>query len=254
MLFRSLPDLPAPTDADFDTAATSAAEALVERGERQLRILARLTDIAMNLAEALGRQAQARIEAATTATTEADSPPPPLEDPTIAFNRMAQTVRRCVALEARLAAGVKAGRDSLFADRAVRRAASTQAHEKAKLEAIIDGLHDAWAVDCPQTLYEEQVERLMEDAQEHFLDADEFRGWLDRPVGESVAKLCAAVGVDPAACTLDGETWTVRRPPTAFERTIAELYPPILPSPSGEGGFELIEKTGGEPRSCSDPP
>ena len=250
MLHRSLPDLPAPTDADFDAPDSAEASAALERDERHLRVLAELTDIGMRVARALGAAAEKRIlEAAGE-----DGALAPGEDPAAAFNKIAQTVRRCVALEAKLAADVRSGRAGLAAERAARAAKCKEDHKAAKLEAIIDGLHDAWAVDCPQTLYEEQVERLMEDAQEHFLDADEFRGWLDRPVGESVAKLCAAVGVDPAACTLDGETWTVRRPPTAFERTIAELYPPIPPSPSGESGFEGSEKTGGERRSCNDPP
>ena len=51
----------------------------------------------------------------------------------------------------------------------------------------------------------------MEDAQEYLGDADEMRGYLDRPVGETVAKLCAALGLDPEACAPDGAAWRVRR-------------------------------------------
>ena len=75
----------------------------------------------------------------------------------------------------------------------------------------------------------------MEDAEEYLGDADEMRGWLDRPVGETVAKLCAALGLDPDACAFDGETWKVRRPITQFEQLIEERAEKFPPSPSGEG-------------------
>ena len=123
MLYRSLPDPSPPADADLDTAAMAAAEADVERGERHLRVLARLTEIAMNLAEALGRQVEARIEA----TTRDDASPAPGDNPGLAaFEKMARTVRRTVALEAKLAAGVKIRRDSLIAERASRRVDNTE--------------------------------------------------------------------------------------------------------------------------------
>ena len=48
-------------------------------------------------------------------------------------------------------------------------------------------------------------------------DSDECKDYLGRPVGETVAKLCAAVGLDPALCVLDGETWKARRLPHPFE-------------------------------------
>ena len=226
MLYRSRPDLPAPTEADLDTAAMAASEESLERAERHLRMLGRLADIAMNLAEALGRKAEAQIEA----PTEATAPPAAAQDANTAFGKMAQTVRRTLALEARLAAGVKAGRDSLIAERAARRATCGEAHATAKTEAILDGLHDAYAVDTPQAEYEEKIENLMEDTREHLRDADEFRGYLDRPVGETVAKLCAQLGLDPDCCALEAGDWRVRRPPTEFERHL-----PPFPPPCGEG-------------------
>jgi hypothetical protein len=247
MLYRSLPDLPPPSEADLDTAAMAASEASIERAERHLRILARLTDIAMNLAEGLGRKAEAHIEATATPS---DAAPKSGDDPNIAFGKMAQTVRRTIALEARLAAGVKAGRDSLIAERAARRATLGEAHQAAKTDTILDGLHDAYAASSPEAEYEERVDTLMEDAREHLLDADDLRDWLDRPVGETVARLCAALGLDPDACAVEDDAWRIRRPPTEFERHLR----PSLPSLHGEGGFEHSEKTGGEWRSCNDPP
>ena len=59
-----------------------------------------------------------------------------------------------------------------------------------------------------------------------------MRGYLDRPVGETVARLCAALGLDPEACEPDGDAWRVRRPPLNFELRLEERarkYP--APSP-----------------------
>jgi hypothetical protein len=218
VLYRSLQDPIPPADADLDTAAMVETEAALERGERHLRVLVELTEIAMKLARSLGELAEARIEAVKTA----DGALAPGEDPAAAFNKIAQTIRRTLALEAKLAKDVKSGRDGLIAERASRRAERDEAHEAAKKTAVLYGFHDAYVGSSSEAEYEDLIERLMEDTEEYLGDADEFRGWLDRPVGETVAKLCATLGLDPDACTLEGETWTVRRAPTEFERTLAE--------------------------------
>jgi len=49
-----------------------------------------------------------------------------------------------------------------------------------------------------------------------------MRGYLDRPIGETVVRLCAAMGLDPEACQPDGETWRVRRAPLDFELRLEE--------------------------------
>ena len=85
---------------------------------------------------------------------------------------------------------------------------------------------------------------LTDEAQEYLADADECRGYYDRPVGETVAKLCAALGLDPDACRRDGDTWTVRRPPTCLEtRAMEKLLPPLhgegqTPQASGWGALD----------------
>ena len=92
---------------------------------------------------------------------------------------------------------MKARREKHVTECAERRATRAAAHKTAVDEAIIGGLHDARAADCPDEEYHDLADRLMEDAQEYLGDADEMRGYLDRPVGETVAKLCAALGLDP---------------------------------------------------------
>ena len=218
MLHRALLDPTPPADADTDTAAMAETVRDLERGERHLRMLAELSEIAMSLARSLGELAQARIEK----EKNGEDAPARSEDAAAAVDKMAQTVRRTLALEARLAAGVKARRESLITERAERRAASAAAHETAVGEAIIEGLHDAYAATCPDAEYNELADRLLDDAQEYLGDADEMRGWLDRPIGETVSRLCAAMGLDPEACESDGETWRVRRPTLNFELRLEE--------------------------------
>ena len=235
MLHRALLDPIPPADADVDTAAMAETVRVVERAERHLAMLAELSEIGMDLARSLGELAQARIEK----EKNGEDAPGRSEDAAAAFDKMAQTVRRTLALEARLAAGVKARREGLFAERAERRATRSAAHKTAVDDAIVDGLHDAYAADCPDAEYHDLSDRLMEDAREYLGDADEMRGYLDRPVGETVSRLCAAMGLDPEACESDGETWRVRRPTLDFELRLEERArkygAPPPPSPSGEG-------------------
>jgi hypothetical protein len=195
MLHRALLDPTPPTDTDADTAASAEASRDIERGERRREMLVRLAELSMRLAESLGSLVEARVEQEKTSKDA----PSHSKDAAAAFDKMAQTVRRTLALEAKLAEGLKARR-----------------------EAIMEGLHDAYAADCSEDEYHTLAERLLDDAREYLGDADEMRGYLDRPVGETVAKLCAAMGLDPEACEPDGETWRIRRPPLDFELRIEE--------------------------------
>jgi hypothetical protein len=258
MLHRILQD-PIPPD-DADTAAMVETARDVERGERHLRMLAELSEIGMGLARSLGELAQTRIEREKKSD---DAAPARSEDAAAAFDKMSQTVRRTLALEARLAAGVKGRRETLITDRAEHRAANGATHKTAVDDAIIAGLHDAYAADCPDAEYHDLSERLMDDAREYLGDADEMRGYLDRPVGETVARLCAAMGLDPEACEPDGETWRVRRPVLNWELRLEERarkfgHPPPSPevgrdrSRSDQGG-EVSMKPHGAVESAALP-
>jgi len=243
MLHRTLQNPIPPAEADVDTAAMVETARAIERGERHLRMLAELSEIGMNLARALGELAQARIEL----EKKGEAAPARSEDAAAAFDKMAQTVRRTLALEAKLAEGVKARREGLITERTERRTAHAETHKTAFDDAIIHGLHDAYAADCPDAEYHDLSERLMEDAREYLEDADEMRGYLDRPVGETVAKLCAAMGLDPEACESDGETWRVRRPVLNFELRLEERARKFPPPPSPEVGRDRSQSDqGGE--------
>ena len=233
MFHRALLDPIPRADADVDTAAMAETTGTIERGERHLRMLAELGEIGMRLARSLGQLVDARVER----ELKGEVAPGRSEDAAAAFDKMAQTVRRTAALEAQLAEGVKVRREGLITQRAERRATLDAAHKSAKSEAILYGLHDAYAASTPDAEYQEQVERLMEDVQEYLGDPDEMRGYLDRPVGETVARLCAALGVDPDTCTLDDGAWTVLCPPSVLEQLAANRAgkSPASLSRSGEG-------------------
>ena len=57
----------------------------------------------------------------------------------------------------------------------------------------------------------ETNERLLVDMFERLKDSDDFEDYRERPPGETVAKLCAAFGLDPEFCIqADDETWMIR--------------------------------------------
>jgi len=199
-LYRTCLQLTAPTEADLDTPEMVEAAAAVERDERDMRVLDRLVELGLELAEAITRNAKACLEAASAQGV------PPAQDVTGPYNKMAQTIRRTLALKAKLAAGIATGRSGLATQRAARRATLDRAHREAMDEAITDTFSYALGEDFPD-LQEAESESLLDEMQETLFDGDEFKDYLDRPVGETVARLCAAMGLDPAVCVLDGETW-----------------------------------------------
>jgi len=216
MLYRSLEDPDPPVDTDVDTAAMAETAAAAERAAWHVKILGEAAEISLALMRSLGELALARVEAAKSENRGLA----PDDDLTLAaLGKATQTLRRTVALRDKLDAQATARREGLLADRVRRRADRATAHVSAKTDAVLDGLADAYAADTSDAEYNDHIDNLMADAREYLgdADADEFRGWLDRPVGETVARLCAAVDLDPDSCARVGEAWRVRRPPRDFE-------------------------------------
>ena len=207
MDYRPCPDIRPPADADIDTPETVESAIAITRGERHLRILAELTEIGLTLAKSLAELAQARIEAAKGA----DGALAPGEDPTAAFSKISQTIRRTIDLEARLAEQVNTRRAGLTTARSTRRAALDKAHKGAMDEAIIIAVIDAFCDAHPEAEAAE-VEAIVESAENFRSEYDEFRNYLDRPVGETVARLCALLRLDPTSCVLQDGAWMVRHP------------------------------------------
>jgi hypothetical protein len=202
MLHRRLPDPRPLAEADLDTPDMVEAVALVTLNEQHLRMLARMAEVGMEMIEAIAQNAK------TDPATASAAPD--------AFCKISQAVRRTIALHDKLARDVKSDRDGLRAARDRRRAHAAETYREAKDEAIVGGLGDALHASSPDTDAAD-FEPLLFDAEESLGDPDELRGYLHRPVGETVATLCAALGLDPDICRFDGKDWTVRRPPSEFE-------------------------------------
>jgi hypothetical protein len=207
---------PAP-EADLDTPEMAETAAALESGDEDLRMLSRLARIAMELAEAQGDYAKARL---ATASGD-DAALKPGEDPTAPFNKIAQTVRRIIALKARIAADLERRRAGLVAERASRRARRAEDHKRAVVEAIDDALTDAFTEmygdgEAETDEGDALCREMLIEREDLLSDLDAFKDYLDRPIGETVSRLCAELGLPANTCVKQGDTWLVKRPPTAY--------------------------------------
>ena len=204
MLFGLLTDPEPLAEADLDTPDMVETAAVLTLCEQHLRMLTRMAELGMEMLEVISQNAN---KAPDDVKAAAD-----------AFTKISQAVRRTIALHDKLARDVKSDRGSLQARRARRREDAAEAYRKAKDETIIGGVADALAVSFPDAADDDaDIERLLRDVEESLSDPDELGGYLDRPVGETVAKLCADLGLDPDICLFDGDVWKVRRIISEFE-------------------------------------
>ncbi len=125
-----------------------------ERGERHLEMLAEMAETSMKAARVLGDLVELRAER----EKKGEPSPGRSEDAASALAKMAQTLRRTLALEAKFAEGVKARREMRITDGAERRKERAAAHKSEVDEAIVGGLHDAWRVRRPPLDFELRVE------------------------------------------------------------------------------------------------
>ena len=228
MVYRPCPVLPPPSDADIGTPETVEAAAAIARGERHLRMLAELAEIALNLARSLGELALARIEEVKST----DAVLAPGEDPAAAFSKISQTLRRTIDLEARLADQVNTRRAGLATARSARRTSLDEAHKTAVDAAIDDALSDAFYDAYPET-DDCEPQEILEAAERFRSEYNEFRDYLRCPVGETVARFCEILNLDPTCCIKDGETWMFRSRPYEFETTRdCKTGAPVWPTPT----------------------
>ncbi len=218
MPYHRISDLPPPAGADIDTPAMAACATAFERGEADLRALTRLLEIGMDLAEAQGQYARSRLAAASSGQT----PLAPGENPVGAFDKIAQTVRRIAALKSKLAADMEKRGAGLAAERADRRARRAERHKRAVDDQIGDALTDAFTEmygdgDGETDEGDALCREMLSDSEDLLADLEEFKDYLDRPVGETVVKLCAALGLAPDACVADAGAWWAKRPPTPYQ-------------------------------------
>ena len=250
MLYRRLFDPVAPAEADTDTPEMAEAAALVDDEEAQLAMLKELAEDGMEMVKAQKAYAIARLAAATAAAADGGGLEA-REDPAAAFNSLALTVRRTIALSSKLRAEIERRRAGLNTERAKRRTRRAAEHAAAVKEAVDDALTDIYYAEGtpppfdpkadPKEMDAGEIERweLLSDAEYLLEDLDEHRNWLKRPVGEAVAMLCKSLGLSPEACIQRDGQWLVRRTPTTYE-TLREKGPSCLPKsprPSGPDGI-----------------
>jgi hypothetical protein len=238
--YHRLPTLRSSPEVQIDTPPMAESAALIAAAEADLAMLARLAQIGMELAEAQGDYAKARL---ARATADAPAPLEPGEDPTAAFDKIAQTVRRTLALKGKVARDLERLRAGLAVQCAERRARRAADHERAMTDAVDDALTDAFTQmygdgEAETDEGDALCREMLIDKEDLLGDLDEFRDWLDRPVGETIVRLCAAFGLPADTCVEKNGAWWVKRPPTvyqAFRETRGSPPDPASPSWGGTG-------------------
>jgi len=163
-----------------------------ERTERHLRMLQRLAEIGMELAEAVGRQA---LEQAKAASEPAGTPQKAGPDLGLVFTRISRAVRQTVALEARIAEGPLTPRAvSAALDRQAERAALAETDRRRRRKAQV-GRIVKQAINAELTgIKAYQRER---ELRERLEDEDVETDIGDHPIGEIIARICWDLGLDP---------------------------------------------------------
>ena len=219
MPYRPILDREPSFEADIDTPEMVASAGFIDSCEEDLRALTRLRQIAMEAAEAQNAYLKARL--ATAASGEA--PLKPGEDPTAALNKIAQTVRRIVALKMKFAADLEKRRASLAGERAARREQRTHDHKRSVTKQIDSALTDAFTVmygdgDDETDEGDALCREMLDDKEDLLDDLEVFTDYMDRPVGETIAKLCIALGLPADTCVKEGGAWLIKRAPSVYEK------------------------------------
>lgn len=172
-----------------------------ERAERHARVLARLGELTLGLAEAVQGQA---VEAARQ----------PLEDAAadrtrglgLVFSRLSYEMRQTVALEARLAADAKATAAGAAQDRRHRRRNLVRRILKEAIEAEEAAEAEACELDVDE---QDRRDDLLSELDRRLQDDDDAQDTGELPVGEVVARFCRELGIVPDWSRWQAETWAV---------------------------------------------
>ncbi len=229
MLDYSTPFFPLPGDVSPDDEPVMPDDVdilspAILRAEIRLRVLARVTEIGMELMETLNRRAVAEEQGAVTDTVstvingdigvsaKSPAPKPPRSDPAEAFAKLSRAVRLTVTLEVkadealrRLQAGEIIAHETRRGKCAKRaEAAAVFRHQAArgKIEDRVASVIRAEAeseTDCDD-LFDALDERIEDDV---FYD-----DLQDRPLREIVERLCEDLGLSPDWSRWIGDDWT----------------------------------------------
>ena len=201
-------------------SALERARALIEP---QMRILGRLSEIGLDVAETVGRQARGEVEA------------PPKGDLSLAFARASRAVRLTVALQQKLIDGLAALEAGVIPG-----AGKTAQNPdpdytlKARVERIIERAAEAEHEDDAV-----HVDALLREAGERLDDIDLYGDLLDRPISEIVARIGADLGLTPDWSRMARDAWAQAEaasgdpgaPLKALLQALDEQPPPVPPGP-----------------------
>jgi len=184
--------------------------AAILRAKRRLRVPEELTEIGMELTRALSRQVladQAAAPANDNSTPQTATSPAAKTDPATSFSRLSRAVRLTLNLEARVEEALRALREGRVVARqtAARRAteAATTRREatRERVKKLVNMAIDREPVDA-EALNE------LEDALDERLHLDSaYRDCEDRPIEETVRRLCADLGLMPDWTRWTGDGW-----------------------------------------------
>jgi hypothetical protein len=195
-----------------------------ERAERHARVLARLAELALGLAEAVQGQA---VESTRQAPEDAADRTRGLG---LVFARLSYEVRQTVALEARLAAEgevAAAGRAVVAAQDRWRRRRNLV--KRLVFEAVSD---DDLNQRNPDLVFDRDT--LLFELDDRLQD-DEFKQDIgDLPIGEVVARFCRGLRVEPDWSLWQAEPWAIEEaghPLSPYARPEALAAQPKRPLP-----------------------
>jgi hypothetical protein len=190
-------------NAPSSSPETPATETMAERHQRILR---KLTDMAERLCEAAEGPAMAQLKAAVPGQ-EATGP-----DHVLAFQRLARTVRQCVALEGKVEKERLAEIERRAKGEAIIGYAGIlagQQEEKRRVKRLID------QVIVEQTpVYD--LAKVRVNLNERLGDDDDWEDLAgdDRPIGAIIAGLCHDLGLDPDWSRWENEDWAIKEAET----------------------------------------
>jgi hypothetical protein len=168
-------------------ARRAAARAL---GEARIAMLTRLAELGMELAEDCARNARAGLARAELADDVSGDGPAKVRDPAdpvLAFTRAARAVRMTLALQARESKDLLA----LDVDDAKARCVETVVR-RTRIDRLVERAIEAEYDDA------DVIERLSAEADETLDEEEDWGGFDQRPIGETVARICRDLGLSPA--------------------------------------------------------
>ena len=174
----------------------------IARAERRLRLLEELSEIGMELARALKPGAQADKTAADKAHGK---------DPAAAFAPLSRAIRLTLALEAKtcealrdLKAGVVRAREEEHVKAVARATAADDEATYASWTKVWDAVTTVARAEIEDG---EAYEDLLEALDERLEEDEAYEDYDERPLRETVERLCKDLGLDPDWSRWDGEGW-----------------------------------------------